>query len=187
MPDSEPGQPDRSPPLDPNDPAEQSTPTAAPSDQPIDEDEALCAIGPPDVPPLAGTLTAWMVLAALFIAAAAGLPDRAVLTDHDRSILPGVAAVIEPLPDYRIDPNVASEAELRLLPAIGPVLAGNIVASREQDGPFRTAEDLNRVHRIGPKTVAKLRPYVDLPSAAPVLASPERELPHPPPSPRPGG
>jgi hypothetical protein len=66
----------------------------------------------------------------------------------------------------RIDPNTAREEELMLLPGIGPILAANIVECRENapvKPAFRHAEDLDSVPRIGPKTVAKLRPYLTFP------------------------
>lgn len=63
----------------------------------------------------------------------------------------------------RIDPNRATAAELELLPGIGPTLAARIIAYRENAGAmpaFRQPEDLDRVPRIGPATVARLRPYL---------------------------
>ena len=59
-----------------------------------------------------------------------------------------------------IDLNAASEAELGLLPGIGPAIAGRIVAYREEHGPFRTVDDLDRVKGIGPKILEKVRPLV---------------------------
>lgn len=57
-----------------------------------------------------------------------------------------------------VDVNRATARELEALPGIGPALAGRIVASREEEGPFRTVEDLQRVRGIGPATVERLRP-----------------------------
>ena len=64
----------------------------------------------------------------------------------------------------RLDPNTATLAELQLLPRIGPQLAANIIAYRESvtcRPAFRRAEDLDRVMRIGPVTVERLREYWD--------------------------
>lgn len=58
--------------------------------------------------------------------------------------------------DPPINVNTASEAELQRLPGVGPVTAANIVAGR----PFRTVQELDRVPKIGPKTLDKLRPFV---------------------------
>ena len=52
-----------------------------------------------------------------------------------------------------IDVNHASLDELRSLPRIGPVLAQRIVDGR----PYESADDLERVRGIGPKTIANLR------------------------------
>ena len=63
----------------------------------------------------------------------------------------------------RIDPNTADADELRLLPGIGPKIASNIIAYRDEAAtarPFRSAEDLDDVPRIGPVTVDKLREHL---------------------------
>jgi len=62
----------------------------------------------------------------------------------------------------RIDPNVASEAELATLPGIGPVLAGRIVAYRAHHPLFRRAADLARVNGISAEMAAKLAPHLTL-------------------------
>lgn len=61
---------------------------------------------------------------------------------------------------FVVNVNEADWPELSVLPGIGPVLAQRIVASREQDGPFRSVDDLRRVRGIGPITVERLRPHI---------------------------
>lgn len=56
--------------------------------------------------------------------------------------------------------NTASVQELQFLPRVGPSLAQRIVAFREKNGPFKTAEELMRVKGVGEKTFDLLRPYV---------------------------
>jgi competence protein ComEA len=56
-----------------------------------------------------------------------------------------------------LDLNTADAEALQALPGIGPALAGRIVADREAQGPFRTAEDLLRVPGIGPKRWERIR------------------------------
>ncbi len=56
--------------------------------------------------------------------------------------------------------NEASARELQSLPRVGPVLAGRIVAWRQENGPFRSARDLERVPGIGARTAARLAPLV---------------------------
>ena len=55
--------------------------------------------------------------------------------------------------------NSADQAQLSLLPGVGPVRAKAIIAHRQKT-PFRTAEELVKVKGIGRKTFARLRPYV---------------------------
>jgi competence protein ComEA len=59
-----------------------------------------------------------------------------------------------------LDPNLASAADLEALPGIGPVLARRIVEFREERGPFKNIEELQRVKGLGPKILEKIRPYV---------------------------
>lgn len=46
------------------------------------------------------------------------------------------------------------------LPAIGPRLAARIVADREARGPFGGLEGLLRVRGVGPRTIERVRPFV---------------------------
>ena len=55
-----------------------------------------------------------------------------------------------------IDPNTAPAEILELLPGVGEKTAAKIVAAR----PFMSVEDLVRVHGIGEKKLAKMRPYL---------------------------
>lgn len=57
----------------------------------------------------------------------------------------------------RIDLNHADADELTALPGIGPVLAEAIVAYREENGPFRTLEELMRVPGIGESVYQGIR------------------------------
>jgi competence protein ComEA len=43
---------------------------------------------------------------------------------------------------------------------VGPSLAQAIAKDRAQHGPFRSVADLNRVHGIGDKLLAKLSPFI---------------------------
>lgn len=56
--------------------------------------------------------------------------------------------------------NSASAAQLEELPGVGPVTAQKIVAWREANGAFTSAEDLLEIDGIGPKTLADLAPAV---------------------------
>ena len=63
--------------------------------------------------------------------------------------------------DVPINPNRADALELQLLPGIGPVLADRILAHRQEHGAFHAPDDLDAVKGIGPKTIEKLRPYLE--------------------------
>ncbi|MEM1331193.1 MAG: helix-hairpin-helix domain-containing protein [Planctomycetota bacterium] len=56
--------------------------------------------------------------------------------------------------------NAATASELSMLPGVGPVLAARIIEKRESEGPFRAFIDLDEVRGIGPRTLARIEPYV---------------------------
>ena len=58
--------------------------------------------------------------------------------------------------------NTASVKELMSLKRIGPVLAERIVAYREENGPFRTKEDIKRVKGIGEHTYSLIEERLTL-------------------------
>ena len=58
-----------------------------------------------------------------------------------------------------IDINLATAAELELLPGIGPSRARAIVEDRRTNGPFGSVDDLDRVRGIGSATVEGLRAF----------------------------
>jgi comEA protein len=57
--------------------------------------------------------------------------------------------------------NTAGQAQLELLPGIGPSMAKAILEYR-QKSPFRSIDELDKVKGIGPKLVQKLRSKVVL-------------------------
>jgi len=63
---------------------------------------------------------------------------------------------------YRVRINHAPAAELTLLPGIGPKLAEAVVEDRKANGVYEKVDELQRVSRIGPKTVESIRPWVAL-------------------------
>jgi competence protein ComEA len=61
-----------------------------------------------------------------------------------------------------LDPNRAGADALAFVPGIGPRLARAVVDEREARGPFPGVEDLVRVKGIGPKRLARARPWLEV-------------------------
>jgi competence protein ComEA len=72
-------------------------------------------------------------------------------------------------PSSPINVNQATEAQLQMLPGVGPSLARRIIEAREK-APFETVEDLRRVPGIGAKTLERLRPYIEI-GKSPLIAN----------------
>ena len=56
--------------------------------------------------------------------------------------------------------NTATDEELLGVPGMTPRLARGILGHREAHGPFRRVEEIDQVPGIGPKTLEKLKPYL---------------------------
>lgn len=56
--------------------------------------------------------------------------------------------------------NNATVKELENLPGIGKATAGNIVAYRTANGPFKSRDDLRKVKGVGEKTMEKVRQLI---------------------------
>jgi comEA protein len=59
-----------------------------------------------------------------------------------------------------IDINTAQQTELEKLPRIGPATAKNIIEYRKEHGYFKKLKDIQKVKRIGPKTLEQIRPFI---------------------------
>ena len=59
-----------------------------------------------------------------------------------------------------VDLNLADDAALQTLPGVGPATAAAILSWRDENGRFRSVDDLLGVPGIGPKTLEKLRDRV---------------------------
>ena len=76
---------------------------------------------------------------------------------------------LNPIPDpvelpeddqYYIDLNSADADELQKIPGVGYKLANNIVAYRDENGPFRQYSELLNVKGIGHNNLAVILDYV---------------------------
>jgi len=106
----------------------------------------------------------------------------AVLRDGDRVVVPRIVQPPYPFPTRRTHPpapespskveggehgrtvnvNTATAEDLERLPGIGPVLARRIIAHRDQQGLFRTLDDLIEVQGFGRKLLRRLEPVLRL-------------------------
>ena len=59
-----------------------------------------------------------------------------------------------------ININTAGQADLELLPGIGPALAKRFMDYRSTKGPFKRVEELDAVKGIGPKILERVRGMV---------------------------
>jgi competence protein ComEA len=104
------------------------------------------------------TLLALVALAGYWLAHG-GLSGRLIEIDR-----------VDPLTiHYQVDLNAADWPEFIALPEIGDTLAHRIVEYRQQNGPFKSVDDLRHVRGFGPKTMERLRPYL-LPIKPPQVA-----------------
>ncbi len=89
-----------------------------------------------------------------------------VLVDGEQ-VAVGIEPAAEPGPagdaaEPVVNINTATAAELESLPGIGPVLAANIVAWRDEHGRFTVIEELQEVSGIGPAKFTALVEQVTL-------------------------
>ena len=75
--------------------------------------------------------------------------------DRETASLAAAAAA-----EGKVNVNEAGIDQLALLPRIGPAVAQRIVEFREENGAFKTVEDLMLVRGIGEKTFERLAPYI---------------------------
>ena len=84
--------------------------------------------------------------------------------DHHHIPAVGEAVAIAPSPGAdaptRTNVNTAGMAELMALPGIGEVRARAIMEHRDQNGDFRSVDELVNVSGIGRTTLDRIRPLV---------------------------
>lgn len=101
---------------------------------------------------------AWAPIALLTLLATIGAA-RATSTAPVDADFGAIAS--SPLTSVRLNINTATAAQLELLPRIGPALAQRIIEDRDANGPYKDAEDLQRVRGIGPRTAERIAAVAD--------------------------
>ncbi len=94
--------------------------------------------------------TAWRLSAGL-VAVIALAVSASAFTHADRPA---------PIPTQTININSATPAELQLLQGVGPTLSHRIAKDRAESGPYQSLEDLDRVPRIGERTLRDIAPDI---------------------------
>ena len=117
-----------------------------------------------------------LLLAVAFLAFTAGWTLRGrgqsgpVRVETQRSLGDVTLTLDGPTPtpeQEKININTATLEELMALPGIGEKRAADIIAEREENGPYRFPEDLTRVSGIGETVVAGLADYITVEGVAP--------------------
>lgn len=88
------------------------------------------------------------------------LPAAAPVVATAPTVSAPSAAPVAAKPPAKINVNTASQAELELLPGVGPKLAQRILDDRAKNGNYKSLKDLDRVSGIGVKTLERLAPLV---------------------------
>ncbi|RPI33564.1 MAG: ComEA family DNA-binding protein [Chloroflexota bacterium] len=90
------------------------------------------------------------------------VPFVSQATPLTESIAPAGEPSPTQAPDWPININTATQAQLESLPAIGPSTALKIIAYREQNGPFQSIDGILDVPDIGPATFEKIRDLITI-------------------------
>ncbi len=84
----------------------------------------------------------------------------AIIQDGQQVHIPAVGEIVVVTPAQStgglIDINTATTDQLTELPGIGPALAARIIAYREENGAFKSLDDLDLVSGIGPSIIANI-------------------------------
>lgn len=66
----------------------------------------------------------------------------------------------KPAPAGKVNLNTATAEQLTALPGVGPKLATRIVEHRQQQGAFKSIQELMNVKGIGEKNFQKIQAYL---------------------------
>lgn len=82
--------------------------------------------------------------------------------EEEDNIIEGSSLSEESSKGKTVNINKATSEELQTLPGIGKTRAESILAYREQNGKFKSVDELANIDGIGSKTLDKLRYMVDI-------------------------
>ena len=92
------------------------------------------------------------------------------LYQHDvdqKQLAETLDAVVESVVNYvGVDVNTASPALLGHVAGLSPKVAANVVAHRDEHGPFRKRSDLKKVKGLGPKAYEQAAGFLRVPESA---------------------
>ncbi|HBO61046.1 TPA: hypothetical protein DD449_05180 [Candidatus Berkelbacteria bacterium] len=80
---------------------------------------------------------------------------RQELSGQAKVVAGSEASVVQGESD-KININTAALTDLDKIPSVGPVIAQRIIDYRNENGAFKTIEDLKKVKGIGEKTFEKI-------------------------------
>ena len=92
---------------------------------------------------------------------------------------PFAAANKKTPPAHPINLNTATSEQLQQIPGIGPVTAEKILKMRKVHGKFKSVNELRAIKGIGPKRLAKMKPYLTVDSVPPEKKNAKRAVPPP--------
>jgi len=87
-------------------------------------------------------------------------PSNPVKNDANKTV--SIEKNIEKNSSGLININITSKQDFMALPNIGEVKAGLIIQLRNEMGNFASIKDLEKVKGIGPKTLAKIEPFITI-------------------------
>lgn len=96
----------------------------------------------------------------------AGINLARIVADGEQLVVPRIGEVPVSVPAAGgqsgglVNINSADATTLETLAGVGPALAARIIAWREQNGPFRSVDELTAVSGIGPSTLDGMRAQV---------------------------